>query len=304
MRRYEHSHWYAAWRRGRATRALASALAVAAAVAALGVTGATAASAASPSTVTYTVNQRNLGLNWSLYTDNGASGSFVTGPATPPLGTGSFAFTVPDNGKVTLSTAIPAGQLLSAVDTVSYATYRDGSSTMPGYVDPSLNIEICAGGIVGTSCEGYTTLVWEPVYAYGTPANGNDPVVDGSWQTWDALGHTSTSYSGGWWSTHAIPGVCAANCFVSLSSIQAANPDAVILSFGVNLGHGPAGTFAGAADALTLGLGGTTTVYDLEPATPANEQCKHGGWTTFTTPSFRNQGACVSYFASSGHGKR
>lgn len=251
---------------------------------------------------TYTVNQNNVGMNWNLYTDNGATGAFVTGPATPPLGTGSFAFSVPDQGphlgKVTLSTDAPAGQPLSGVDAVSYATYRDSSSTMPGNVAPSLNMEICAGGTAGGTCSSYTTLVWEPVYAYGTAANGNNPVVPGTWQTWNALGHTSTSYSGGWWSTHAISGVCAFNCFVSLADIQQANPDAVIISIGVNVGHGPAGTFYGNTDALTLGINGNTTVYNFEPATPANEQCKDGGWTTFTSPAFRNQGDCVSYFAS------
>lgn len=272
----------------------------------LGVVASTATAAAS--TTTTTVNSDNVGLNWSLATDNGATGTFVAGPGTPPLGTGSFAFDVPDGGKTTLSTTIPAGKLLKAVDAVSYATYRDASSTMPAFLAPSLNLEVCSGGVTGGSCQGYTTLVWEPIYAYGTPANANNPVDTGTWQTWDALGHTSTSYTGGWWSTHAINGVCADNCFVSLATIQQDNPAAVILSFGVNVGHGPAGTFVGAADALTLGFaGGNTAVYDLEPTTPANEQCKDGGWTTFTTassppaPMFKNQGACVSYFASGGH---
>lgn len=284
-------------------------------VALLGVLAAAATASAAPpggstGTATYTVNTNNVGVNWTLYADNGASGSFVTGPGTPPSGAGSFGFDVPNGGKVTLSTSIPAGRLLSAVDAVSYATYRDSSSTMPPNLAPSLNLEICANGLVGGTCEGYTTLVWEPVYAYGTAANANNPVETGQWQTWDALGHTSTSYAGGWWSTHAIGGVCADNCFVSLATITAANPNAVILSLGVNVGHGPAGTFVGATDALGLGFtGGGTTVFDFEPATPTNAQCKNGGWTTFSTPGsppapmFTNQGACVSYFAANTHGR-
>ncbi|MHB1431573.1 MAG: hypothetical protein ACYCVZ_05600 [Streptosporangiaceae bacterium] len=99
-------------------------------------------------------------------------------------------------------------------------------------------------------------------------------------------------------STHAINGVCAFNCFVSLADIQQANPDAMIISIGVSVGHGPDGTFYGNTDALTLGINGNTTVYSFEPATPANEQCKNGGWTTFTSLAFGDQGACVSYFAS------
>ncbi len=272
------------------------------AAAVLGLAG-IAEPASATTTTTVTVNESSLGNGWTLSADTGSSGAFVTGPSTPPVGSGSFQFNVPDGGKVNLSTTTVAGEPLSAVDAVSYSTYRAGSSTMPGYVDPSLNMEICAGGLVGTTCSGYTTLVWEPLYAYGTTANGNNPVVDDTWQTWNALEHTSTSYTGGWWSTHVIPGVPEAyNSFVSLAAIQAANPNAVIASFGVNLGHGPAGTFNGNADALTLGLNGTTTVYNFEHAVTlaGKAECKDGGWMTSTSPTFTNQGDCVSYFASNG----
>ena len=256
--------------------------------------------AATSSTVT--VNESSLGNGWTLYKDNAASGAFVTGPTTAPVGAGSFEFSIPSNGKVTLSTKTVAGQLLSAVDAVSYSTYRAGTSTMPGFVAPALNMEICAGGVSGTTCTGYTTLVWEPVYAYGTTANGNNPIVNDTWQSWDALGDTSTSYTGGWWSTRAIPGAPSRSTYVSLAEIQTANPDAVIASLGVNVGHGPAGTFNGNADALTLGLGTSTTVYNFEHAITlvSKNECKRGGWMTSTSPTFKNQGDCVSFFASDG----
>ena len=256
------------------------------------------AGAATAATTTDTVNEASLGTSWTLYADNSASGAFVNGPVATPAGVGSFEFSIPNNGKVTLSTKTVAGQLLSAVDAVSYSTYQASSSTMPGNVAPSLNMEICAGGLIGTTCTGYTTLVWEPVYAYGAAA-----IVNDTWQTWNALGNTSTSYTGGWWSTHAIGGVPQAyNSFVSLAAIQGANPDAVILSFGVNVGHGPSGTFNGNADALTLGLSDNTTVYDFEHAVTiaGKDECKDGGWMTSTSPTFKNQGDCVSYFASAG----
>ncbi len=260
------------------------------------------AAPASAATSTVRVDETSIGNGWTLYNDNGASGAFVNGPATPPAGSGSFQFTIPNNGKVTLSTNAVAGLPLSAVDTVAYATYRDSASTMPGNVAPSLNMEICSGGFSGASCNGYTTLVWEPVYAYGTSANGNNPIVPDTWQQWNALDHTSASYTGGWWTTHAIGSVCAYNCFVSLDEIKAAAPDAAILSFGVNVGHGPSGTFSGNADALTLGVNGNTTVYDFEHAVTltSKNDCKHGGWATSTNPSFKNQGDCVSYFATGG----
>jgi hypothetical protein len=33
---------------------------------------------------------------------------------------------------------------------------------------------------------------------------------------------------------------------------------------------------------------------------PDKEKCKNGGWQTFTSPTFKNQGDCVSFFASGG----
>jgi hypothetical protein len=45
-------------------------------------------------------------------------------------------------------------------------------------------------------------------------------------------------------------------------------------------------------------LSGITVNGQSEVPTPetAKDQCKHGGWKTFTNPSFRNQGQCVSFF--------
>jgi len=44
------------------------------------------------------------------------------------------------------------------------------------------------------------------------------------------------------------------------------------------------------------------TVYTYEPN--SKEDCKNGGWQNFTSAPgpFKNQGQCVSYFASDGHG--
>jgi hypothetical protein len=52
----------------------------------------------------------------------------------------------------------------------------------------------------------------------------------------------------------------------------------------------------GTADLTNISVNGQTQV-------PANvtKQCKHGGWKSFTSPSFKNQGKCVSYFAHQKH---
>lgn len=51
-------------------------------------------------------------------------------------------------------------------------------------------------------------------------------------------------------------------------------------------------TTSGAATAVSTGTGGGTGG-STGPTTP--QQCKDGGWRTFTDPAFRNQGDCVSF---------
>ena len=85
-----------------------------------------------------------------------------------------------------------------------------------------------------------------------------------------------------------------------LSTIIAANPDAVVGGVGLNQGSGnPALTVA--VDALVIGWGSEApTLYDFEPfVSPATrDACKNDGWQLLRRAngeSFRNQGDCVSY---------
>jgi hypothetical protein len=60
----------------------------------------------------------------------------------------------------------------------------------------------------------------------------------------------------------------------------------------------------GTADLSNITVNGTVEV-PAPVVTPTSKQaCKHGGWKTFTSPSFKNQGQCVSYVAHhTAHGK-
>ena len=177
------------------------------------------------------------------------------------------------------------GTQLSAIDAISYSTYRTAGSLQQV---TSLNIQIDENG--GTFVPGdFSTLVFEPVYNTSQGA-----VVNGAWQDWDAFG------DGIWWSTQPINGVCAFSCYVSWDIIVANNPNATILGgFGVNQGSGNGGLIA-SVDALTLGVGGDTTVYDFEPYEVASnaDDCKNGGWMSLKRAdgsSFKNQGDCIQY---------
>lgn len=224
-----------------------------------------------------------------LYTRTAASlGTFVTGPGAPPSGIGSLELVTPGGGdKVFLFSFGHAGTALANIDAISYATYRTAGA---GQQLPSLNIQIDHNG---DAPGGFATLVFEPVYNTGQGA-----VVNGQWQTWDAVGDDNL-----WWSTQPLTGMCAGAayaCMLSWDDLVALNPDAVILGgFGVNQGSGNGGLTA-AVDALTLGVDGETTVYDFEPYRVAatGADCKNGGWQSVKRADgsgFRNQGDCIQY---------
>ena len=194
--------------------------------------------------------------NWVGYTRGAGTLAFVPGPGIPPLGCGSLQLATPTVAdKAYLYNYDHVGTELSDITGMGYATYRTAGSAAQV---ASINIEI---DYDGSGPGGYAVLVFEPVYnlAQGT-------VTNNTWQTWDA-------YNGGnaiWWSTRAIPGVCANSCFVTWNDILANNPDAVILGgFGVNQGSGNPGLIS-AVDALTIAENGTTTVYNFEAFPPSN----------------------------------
>lgn len=228
--------------------------------------------------------------SWVLYTRTpGSTGTFEAGPATPPAGGGSLELGTPAaTDKVTLFNFDHTGTPLSSVNAIGYSTYRDPASTGATHLVPSINIQV---DVNGDAPGGFTTLVFEPVYNTGQAA-----VVAGEWQTWDAYADGTAI----WWSSREIPGVCAADCFVTWDTIVMNNPDAVIVGgFGVNQGSGNDGLVAN-VDALTLGYDDQCVTYDFElfrVATSA-DACKDGGWRTLARAdgsAFRNQGDCVSY---------
>jgi hypothetical protein len=209
------------------------------------------------------VTPANVGVDW-FSPDMRGDGyvAFVEGPATPPLGVGSLEMgTSSGSDKAQLFNYDHVGVLLADIDALSYATYRHSSSTNPPVQYPAINMEV---DFVGNGSS-YTTLVWEPIYAYGQA----NLAVD-TWQTWDTMASSQTGFGGGWWSTRDIPGICAFNCFVDWDTIVQNNPNAkIVAGVGVNVGSGWNGMFTGDVDALTLSVSGDTVTYDFEPVAPS-----------------------------------
>ena len=207
---------------------------------------------------TVVVRPGNVGTSWIAGSRPGGTSSFVTGPATAPLGVGSLRFdTASSSASAELLNYSYVGTPLANLDAISYHAYRDSSSTNPGTQTVALAVEVDVNGPAAAG--GFATLVFEPDYQSG----GNAAMQTDTWQTWDA-------YQGGtaiWWATKDIPGASVAfNTFVSWSTILAANPDATIAGgVGLFVGSGWAGQFTGYGDALRIGVGGNTTTYNFEP---------------------------------------
>jgi hypothetical protein len=222
---------------------------------------------------TITVKPTDVGVSWFTAlpfadTRTGGSVSFVMGPATAPSGMGSLQMTSTDaNGssqaKAQAVTGAYVGIPLNTITALSYYAYRDSTSTNSTAQTISLNIAV---DYVGDGSS-FTTLVFEPVYQAG----GVGAMQLDSWQLWDAF----NGGNGIWWSTKAIPGVPQAfTSYVTWNTIVTNNPNAKVVGiFGFNIGSGWAGQFKGAADALTVGISGTDTIYDFEPEPPCTIVC-------------------------------
>lgn len=181
---------------------------------------------------------------------------------------------------------------LSALTEISYWT-KQNSAPFAG-ADPAFNIPVCLGGVVGTTCIGFTTLVFEPYQNNGLlpPSPG---VIPGVWQFWDVdagMHWSSRSYSNGTCSVLAGGG---GTYFYTLSGLAMSCPNALVGGYGFNIGTYNPG-YDVSADLMTVN--GTT--YDFEPYLVASnkDQCKNGGWMNYRRANgttFRNQGDCIQY---------
>jgi hypothetical protein len=191
---------------------------------------------------------------------------FVTGPATPPAGSGSVKLTVGSNGDSypTLRQGDYNGTALTSLTAFAYSTYvtHFGTGGQAPYID--LKVDTTGDGVADD------TLTFEPIYQTGgysgdvVPNQGT--VTLNMWQPWDAL-------YGGWWSDNAGT---SGPPLVTLAHYAALHAGAKIVNTstgGVRLAAGCGGAawvdFVGYADALTIGVNGSSTTYNFEASQPA-----------------------------------
>jgi hypothetical protein len=198
-----------------------------------------------------------------------AGGGMVSGPATPPLGTGSanlFTGTgiTGGDGAEELRNTGYNGVLLSSITSLSYSTYV---TSWNGQQAPYLTLEIAPHA--GAPADSDLRLFFEP--AYQTPTSGNaslpdqGPVSLNTWQTWNAL-------TGGWWSNAG--GGTPGTGVISLADYITLHPDAVLANTSDGLGAvqlrvgfaSAANQFNGNVDNVLIGVNGNDTTYDFEVA--------------------------------------
>ncbi len=229
-----------------------------------------------------TVSPTNL-QGWQIQVTTSATATptpsvtFVNGPATPPLGTGSVEFRIGANGNDAAQLRHPgyAGTLLpnptpqapaaNELSSLSYSTYtqQDGS----GGQAPYIILQIDTDGDAGIE----DLLFFEPVYqsAAFCPSNPQPALVTGQWQTWDA-------YNGCWYSVFGTAGSGPGTNTKTLRQISAALPPTSVIANsspsglgGVRLvtgfGAGAWDNYIGNADAFRIGVGANDTVYNFDP---------------------------------------
>src|SRR5947209_8546009 len=110
------------------------------------------------SSTTYVVTPTSL-QGWQTSGDSGTTITFVDGPATPPLGSGSLELRIPANGDLFANLRQPgyAGTRLESLTALSYSTYvqRNIFGQAPYLI---LNIDTDGNGSVDD------LLFFEPVY--------------------------------------------------------------------------------------------------------------------------------------------
>lgn len=200
---------------------------------------------------------------WVSFRDNAgnvSSGDFVSGPGTPPAGSGSFQLqlaTAP-SGHI-LVNPLHAGVSLGSITSLQYNAYR--SSNDPGtLLLPSLFISVDRDG-VGVAYTGWQgRLVFEPYLA-----NGN-VYADDTWYSIDAMS------GAGWWASNGAVATatgCAQATPCTWAALVAALPLGTVHPTDAQIGFKAGSSwpgFVGSVDKFTIGVSGVDTVYDFEAA--------------------------------------
>lgn len=221
-----------------------------------------AASTSAWAQTTVVVNQTSIG-GWLFYNDENdvidpTLGSFVPGPGTTPLGTGSAQISVSGTQRRNLATYQFSGTPLASITTLKYSTYNPsagngGSANRSGY----LNFNIDFNG----------SDTWQRRISYIPSVNGT--VIQNTWQEWDTIngGNALWLYSGPTWPGTATPGTTARTWNDIVTSYPGVRMRVTDSFLGIRVGEPYADGYTENIDAFKFGTSSGTTQFDFDPAT-------------------------------------
>lgn len=232
---------------------------------------------------TILVDENNLS-NWTLnFTSLDGAADFVTGPSTPPLGSGSVRLSTGTDGSALSeikNTVTFNGTRLDAIAAFSYSTY---AISMPSNTLPYVRMHVDLSEDAGSGA--FDTLIFHPK---NNPSQGT-PTLN-TWQTWNGS-------TGVWFSTAGL-GTISLSDYLLIAPNAKIGPDGISFRVGETVATD---SFDANVDSFTF----NTDTYDFEKAGPAlvgpptnSDQCKKGGWAIYNNPVFKNQGLCVSFVES------
>ncbi len=207
---------------------------------------------------------------WLFYNDetdtvDNTLGSFVVGPDTAPLGSGSAQVSVNGSQRRNLATYQFAGTHLSEITQLKFSTYNPsfgngGSATRSAY----LHFNVSFDGVDS----------WQRRLVYVPSTNG--PVVQNSWQVWDAIdnGNAKWVYSGANWPGDLTPGSNPKTwneILAQYPNIKIRDTDSFL---GLRVGEPYADGYTENIDKFVFGTNAEVKTFDFEPT--ASPVCPQG----------------------------
>ncbi|MBK9214364.1 MAG: carboxypeptidase regulatory-like domain-containing protein [Chloracidobacterium sp.] len=198
---------------------------------------------------------------WNDETDaiDNSLGSFVTGPGTPPYGTGSAQTSVSGSQRRNLATYQFAGTPLAAIGTLKFSTYNPsagngGAANRSGYLQ--FNVDF----------DGSDT--WQRRLLFQPAINGT--VIQDTWQEWDTIGDGTKlwHYSGSTWPGTALPGSSPRTWNDILTSYPGVRIRVTDSWFGVRVGNPYPDGYTENIDGIKFGTATSLTIFNFDPLPP------------------------------------
>lgn len=212
---------------------------------------------------------------WLFYNDeidviDPTLGSFVTGPGTPALGTGSAQISVTGSQRRNLATYQFAGTPLADITALRFRTYNPsagngGAANRTAY----LNFNVDFNG----------SDTWQKRLVFGPTDNGT--VLQDTWQEWDAVngGASLWHYSGATWPITGQPGGTLKTWTQILSDYPGVRIRVTDAHMGIRVGAPYPDGYTENIDTFTFGTVAGTTIFNFEDTPPCTTVCYVNGTT-------------------------